>query len=131
MQGFFFGNNRIVDDSEFYGSAGFNIGVSGQDWLGLGAIVGGASKGTEMCGSKPLFAGKARNAWIECNKQSLSLQGKQLTVQEQLEKQKLAEQAKRDLDKNKQTTQVVVISLVLLAIVVTTIFLFRKRKATI
>lgn len=131
MQGFFFGNNRIVDDSEFYGSTGFNIGVSGQDWLGLGAIVTGASKGTESCGSKPLFAGKARNAWIECNKQSLALQNKQLTSQEKLETQKLAEQAKKDLGKNKQTTQVVIISLVLLAIVVTTIFLFRQRKATI
>ena len=131
MQNFWTGNNRLVNDEELYGSAG--LVISGQDWLGLGQILGSASAGTEACGARPLFAGKSRRKWDKCVEDTLKLMASktaqtasQTASQATLGIEQL--KAKKEIEKQKKNTIIVVVSLVSVAVLVAIILLIRKRK---
>lgn len=116
----------MVDDEEWYGSGGVGINLSGSDWLGLGEWLGGVSQGTEMCGARPMFAGKDRDDWEECNKQALALYQQQAQTQGMLGMEQIKSQ--EEIEKKKRITIIVVVSLVLVATIVTVVLLARKRK---
>jgi hypothetical protein len=126
MRDFWLGNNRLVDDTEWYGSGGAGIVLSGQDWLGLGQIFGSASAGTELCGARPVFAGKSRDEWEDCNKKALVIIQNQSAQQAVLTQQQI--KATQDIEKRKRITIIVVVSLVSLAGIVAIALVMRKRK---
>ena len=126
MRDFWLGNNRIVDDTEWYGSGGAGIVLSGQDWLGLGQVFGSVSAGTELCGARPVFAGKSRDEWEECNKKALAIIQQQSAQQAGFSQQKI--KTAQDIEKRKKITIIVVVSLVSLAGIVAIVFMIRKRK---
>lgn len=126
MQNFWYGNNRIVNDEETYGSGGAGIVLSGNDWLGLGQVFGGLSQGTEMCGARPLWAGSSRTAWEECNRSAILLyqQNAQQTAQVQSEQIKSQE----DIARSKKMTIIVIVSLVSVALILTVFLIVRKKR---
>jgi len=122
MQNFFYGANAETK----YGS-GAGIVLSGQDWLGLGEIVGSTSVGTAMCGAKPNCWSSVskdcknrKDEYYKCVQRSLQISSEQVTGQ-----QKTAE----ELAKAKRNKVVIiVVASVLVVLVLGLAWIKRKRQ---
>jgi hypothetical protein len=113
MKNFWHSNNPIVNDETTYGFSG--IGLGGSDWLGVGKIFESTSKGTELCGARPLFEGKDRDEWTKCNQQAIALLYQQI-------------KSKEEIEKRKKRTTIVIVSLVSIALITTVVLVLGKRK---
>ena len=117
---FWIGSNQFSNDEDTVGAGGtVGLNISGNDWLGIGALSSSLSKGTEECGAKPMCiptknnsCAKSKSAYADCIARS---QSNKAVAQEKA-------------GKTKSTTLILVISLVAIAIVITGIYLFKKKK---
>jgi hypothetical protein len=120
MDSFFYGSNKET----YYGSGGVGINLSGSDWLGLGEWMGGVSEGTELCGARPMFAGKDRDKYNECVANSLAFLQGQSATQAQIAQQKLLLDAQAKKDKIK----IAIIGAVALVVIVLGVAIIKRRR---
>jgi hypothetical protein len=119
---FWIGNNQFSNDEDTVGADGgglasVGLNFSGSDWLGVGAVFSSLSKGTAECGAKPTCistknnnCSKQKTAYSDCLSRSLNTK---TVIQD---------------SKSKSNTTIIVISLVLVAVLITGIYLFKKKK---
>lgn len=123
MKNFWTGNNRVVEDESTYGAVGAIIaGVTSA----LSPIAQAGMAGTELCGARPLFAGKSRKEWEECQRRALEILQQQGANQAILTQQQLKTQ--KEIEKSKKTTTIVVVSLVSVAVLVAIVILVSRSK---
>ena len=126
----FFHTKPYIRTSESFSGAGVGINLSGSDWLGLGEIFGSASQGTAMCGAKPncIPTGETSSCFIKqrnfeaCVARSLEVA--ELQVGAQIQQNKTAS----ELEAKKRMTKIVVVSVISLALVVTTFLIIRSYR---
>jgi len=97
----------------------------GSDWLGLGTIAQSLSKGTSLCGSKPICistksddnCAKKQRAYEACVQQNVALAQNQFV-----------QKTNMDLSRQKRTLIFTITGMILLSIVVVTFLVIRSKN---